>query len=124
MVFHSNSASFFEDADDEHQANQLLQYMQHQSPDVLARVAKTVTSDVKQIVSQNVQGLVGVLPNEAFNIQVTTDKENLAGLLASAMMTGYFLRRMEQRMELEDGVMGPIPSTPKGDRSRSHDAED
>ncbi|MGB3613693.1 MAG: DUF760 domain-containing protein [Elainellaceae cyanobacterium] len=123
MVFHSNSASFFEDADDENQANQLLQYLQHQSPDVLARVAKTVTSDVKQIVSQNVQGLVGVLPNEAFNMQVTTDKENLASLLASAMMTGYFLRRMEQRMELEDGVMGSMSSL-KRDRRRSCDTDD
>ena len=115
MVFHSNSASFFE-GDDEQQANQLLQYMQHQSPDVLARVAKAVTSDVKQIVSQNVQGLVGVLPNEAFNTQVTTDKENLASLLASAMMTGYFLRRMEQRMELEDGAVG------QGDRRAGEEA--
>ncbi|MGF1537907.1 MAG: DUF760 domain-containing protein [Elainellaceae cyanobacterium] len=108
MVFDSNSASFFEESDDENQANQLLQYMQHQPPEVLARVAKTVTADIKQIVSQNVQGLVGVLPNEAFNIQVTTDKENLASLLASAMMTGYFLRRMEQRMELEDGVTDAV----------------
>ncbi len=108
MVFPSNSASFFEESDDENQANQLLQYMQHQPPEVLSRVAKTVTADVKEIVSQNVQGLVGVLPNEAFNIQVTTDKDNLASLLASAMMTGYFLRRMEQRMELEDGVAGSV----------------
>lgn len=119
MVFNPNSASFFED-DEDQQVNQLLQYMQHQSPDVLARVAKAVTPEVKQIVSQNVQGLVGVLPNEAFNTQVTTDKENLASLLASAMMTGYFLRRMEQRMELEDGVVGPTP--PAGDRPSAGEA--
>jgi hypothetical protein len=31
---------------------------------------------------------------------------NLAGLLASAMMTGYFLRQMEQRMELETALIG------------------
>ncbi|ABA22029.1 DUF760 domain-containing protein [Anabaena sp. FACHB-709] len=81
--------------------NQLLKYLQHQSPEVLARVAQSVSPEIKQIISQNVQGLVGMLPAENFNVQITTDKENLAGLLASAMMTGYFLRQMEQRMQLD-----------------------
>ncbi|MBC5796257.1 MAG: DUF760 domain-containing protein [Sphaerospermopsis kisseleviana] len=81
--------------------NQLLKYLQHQSPDVLARVAQSASPEIKQIISQNVQGLVGMLPGESFNVQVTTDRDNLAGLLASAMMTGYFLRQMEQRMQLE-----------------------
>jgi hypothetical protein len=39
-------------------------------------------------------------------VQIVTDRDNLAGLLASAMMTGYFLRKMEQRMELETSVFG------------------
>ncbi|MEH1887970.1 DUF760 domain-containing protein [Nostoc sp. UHCC 0926] len=81
--------------------NQLLKYLQHQSPDVLARIAQSASPEIKQIISQNVQGLVGMLPVENFNVQITTDRENLAGLLASAMMTGYFLRQMEQRMQLE-----------------------
>ncbi|MEM7772397.1 MAG: DUF760 domain-containing protein [Cyanobacteria bacterium P01_E01_bin.6] len=119
MVFPPNSTSFFDDSEDEDQINQLLQYMQHQPPEVLAMVAKSVSPEIKQIISQNVQGLVGVLPSEAFNVQVTTDRENLAGILASAMMTGYFLRRMEQRMELEDSaarIMSPRRSrSPKPD---------
>ncbi len=81
--------------------NQLLKYLQHQSPEVLARVAQSVSPEIKQIISQNVQGLVGMLPAESFNVQITTDRENLAGILASAMMTGYFLRQMEQRMQLD-----------------------
>ncbi|MBG1262639.1 DUF760 domain-containing protein [Nostoc sp. CCCryo 231-06] len=81
--------------------NQLLKYLQHQSPDVLARIAQSASPEIKQIISQNVQGLVGMLPPESFNVQITTDRDNLAGLLASAMMTGYFLRQMEQRMQLE-----------------------
>ncbi len=81
--------------------NQLLKYLQHQSPEVLARVAQAVSPEIKQIISQNVQGLVGMMPPEHFNVQITTDRDNLAGLLASAMMTGYFLRQMEQRMQLE-----------------------
>jgi hypothetical protein len=49
-----------------------------------------------------------MLPSENFDVQVTTNRENLAGLLASAMMTGYFLRKMEQRMELETHVTSPV----------------
>lgn len=82
-------------------ANQLLQYLQQQNPEILAQVAKSASPEIRQIVSQNVQGLVGMLPSENFNVQVTTDQDNLSTLLASAMMTGYFLRQMEQRMELE-----------------------
>ncbi len=106
MVFNPDNFDFFGGDTEEGQANQLLKYLQHQSPEVLARVAKSVSPEIKQIISQNVQGLVGVLPSEAFNVQITTDRENLAGLLASAMMTGYFLSRMEQRMELEATIKG------------------
>ncbi len=106
MVFNPDDFEFFGSDTAEGQINQLLKYLQHQSPEVLARVARSVSPEIKQIISQNVQGLVGVLPAEAFNVQVTTDRENLAGLLASAMMTGYFLRRMEQRMELEASIKG------------------
>ncbi|NET00330.1 MAG: DUF760 domain-containing protein [Sphaerospermopsis sp. SIO1G2] len=110
MVFDPN---FLNDNSEEHtnqvlndhlgeNPNQLLKYLQHQSPEVLTRVAQSVSPEIKQIISQNVQGLVGMLPAEHFHVQVTTDRDNLAGLLASAMMTGYFLRQMEQRMQLED----------------------
>lgn len=112
MVFNSDDTDFFSDhAEADDLGNQLLKYLQTQSPEVLARVAKSVSPEIKQIISQNVQGLVGVLPSEAFGVQITTNRENLAGLLASAMMTGYFLRRMEQRMELEESVLGSSPLT-------------
>ncbi|GAA6621281.1 MULTISPECIES: DUF760 domain-containing protein [Nostocales] len=109
MVFDPN---FLNDYPEEHPSqllneglednpNKLLKYLQHQPPEVLARVAQSVSPEIKQIISQNVQGLVGMLPSENFNVQITTDRDNLAGLLASAMMTGYFLRQMEQRMQLD-----------------------
>ena len=101
MVFNSD---FLNSPPEDDASNQLLNYLQHQSPDVLSQVAKSASPEIQQIISQNVQGLVGMLPSESFNVQITTDRENLAGLLASAMMTGYFLRRMEQRMELEDNM--------------------
>jgi Protein of unknown function (DUF760) len=106
MAFNPDNANFILSDGDEDQSNLLIKYLQNQPPEVLARVAKTVSPEIKQIISQNVQGLVGVLPSEAFNVQIVTDRENLAGLLASAMMTGYFLRKMEQRMELESSVFG------------------
>jgi len=106
MIFNPDNPDFFGGTSESNHVNQLLKYLQHQSPEVLERVARSVSPEIKQIISQNVQGLVGVLPSEDFGVQITTDRDNLAGLLASAMMTGYFLRRMEQRMELETSLTG------------------
>jgi len=82
--------------------NGLIQYLQDQSPDVLQRVAKSASNDIQDIIRHNVQGLLGMLPGEHFEVKVTANRDNLANLLASAMMTGYFLRQMEQRKELEE----------------------
>jgi hypothetical protein len=43
-----------------------------------------------------------MLPSEDFHVQITTDRDDLANLLASAMMTGYFLGQMEQRKNLDN----------------------
>jgi 23S rRNA G2069 N7-methylase RlmK/C1962 C5-methylase RlmI len=42
-----------------------------------------------------------MLPSDQFDVKITSSKDNIANLLSSAMMTGYFLRQMEQRKELE-----------------------
>ncbi len=81
--------------------NNLMQYLQQQNPEVLARIAQNASPDIKEIIQHNVQGLVGMLPEDDFEVQITTDRENLANLLASAMMTGYFLHQMEHRMNLD-----------------------
>ena len=85
--------------------NALIQYLQEQSPDVLQRVARSASNEIQDIIRHNVQGLLGMLPGEHFEVKVQTNRENLASLLASAMMTGYFLRQMEQRMELETSLL-------------------
>jgi hypothetical protein len=82
-------------------SNSLIQYLQDQSPDVLQRVARSASGDIQDIIRHNVQGLLGMLPGEQFEVKIQSSRDNLAGLLASALMTGYFLRQMEQRMELE-----------------------
>ena len=99
MIFNFD---FLNSESQEQNYNTLMQYLRQQNPDVLAQVAASASPDVKQIISQNVQGLVGMLPSGDFNVKITTDRENLAHLLASAMMTGYFLCQMEKRMDLEE----------------------
>lgn len=93
--------NLFDLESDEAGINLLLQYLKKQHPEVLEHVAQSASQEVRQIIYQNVQGLVGMLPSEEFNMRIITDRDNMANLLASAMMTGYFLRRMEQRMELD-----------------------
>ena len=97
---------FLTTASDAISGNSLLQYLQHPSPAGLPRVARSASGDIQDIIRHNVQGLLGMLPGEQFEVKIQTSRDNLAGLLASAMMTGYFLRQMEQRMELETTLFG------------------
>ncbi len=111
MIFNSDSANFLNSDAEVQEVNPLLQYLQHQPPEVLAQVAKAVSPEVKQIITHNVQGLLGMLPPDGFNVKITTDRENMAGLMVSAMMTGYFLRQMEQRMDMEALLGNSLPSS-------------
>lgn len=90
---------------DPNEGNDLIQYLQKQSPEVLQRIAKSATEDIQEIIRHNVQGLLGMLPSDQFDVKVTCSKDNIANLLSSAMMTGYFLRQMEQRKELEQTLI-------------------
>ena len=58
---------------------------------------------------------MGVLPGEHFEVKVTANRDNLANMLASAMMTGYFLRQMEQRKELEETLFADEQMSVKDD---------
>ena len=93
------------DNHDRGEGNDLIQYLQEQSPDVLQRVAKSASPDIQDIIRHNVQGLLGMLPGEQFEVKITSSRDHFANLLASAMMTGYFLRQMEQRKELEESLL-------------------
>ena len=104
MIFNFD---FLNSESQEQNYNTLMQYLRQQHPEVLAQIAQSASPEVKQIISQNVQGLVGMLPAGDFNVKVTTDRENLAHLLASAMMTGYFLCQMEKRRDLEESLEDP-----------------
>ncbi len=82
--------------------------MKNQSPETLEQVAKHVSPEIRQIINHNIQGLVGMLPSPQFQVSVTTNHENLANLLGSAMMTGYFLSQMETRMKLDSAFTSSL----------------
>jgi len=105
------------DNNEGHDGNTLIQYLQEQPADVLQRVAKSASPEIQEIIRHNVQGLLGMLPGEQFEVKITSTKDNLASLLASAMMTGYFLRQMEQRKELEESLLSDEEMSVKPEES-------
>lgn len=74
------------------------------SPETVAQLSKPSSPDVFQVMERNIVGLLGNLPSEHFGISVTTSRENLGRLLASAMISGYFLHNAEQRMAFEKSL--------------------
>jgi hypothetical protein len=80
----------------------LWQYVQNLSPEAIAQLSKPGSNDVMQVMERNIIGLLGGLPSDGFDISITTSREDLGRLLASAMMSGYFIRNVEQRMAFEN----------------------
>lgn len=81
--------------------NLLWDYVQSMSPETIAQLSKPMSSEVFQVMERNIVGLLGNLPPEHFGVTINTSRENLGRLLASAMISGYFLRNAEQRMVFE-----------------------
>lgn len=84
--------------------NHLWQYVQSLTPEMIAHLSKPQSPEVFQVMEQNIMGLLGNLPPEHFGISISTSREHLGRLLASAMMSGYFLRNAEQRMAFEQSL--------------------
>lgn len=80
--------------------NLLWQYVKSLHPEVINELSKPSTEAAK-VMEANLTGMLGTLPPEHFGVMITTSKENLGRLLASAMMSGYFLRNAEQRLGFE-----------------------
>ncbi|HEY9849310.1 MAG TPA: DUF760 domain-containing protein [Leptolyngbyaceae cyanobacterium] len=87
-------------------SNWLWQYVQSLSPETIAHLSKPSSPEVFQVMERNIMGLLGNLPPEHFGVTVTTSREHLGRLLASAMISGYFLRNAEQRMAFEKSLHG------------------
>ena len=91
--------------------NNLLRYVQGMDPEMITQLSRPASSEVMQVMEHNVVGLLGGLPSANFDVSVTTNRENLGRLLASAMMSGYFLRGAEQRLAIEEQFSASIGST-------------
>ena len=86
------------------QDNELLNYVQSLEPTLIQKLSQP-SPDVAKMMEGNIVGMLGGLPGEAFPTTITTSKEPLGQLLASAMMNGYFLRNAEQRLHIENSLM-------------------
>ena len=84
--------------------NQLWQYVQSLNSDTIAQLSQPESKEVFQVMDQNIVGLLGSLPSEHFEISINTNREHLGRLLASAMMSGYFIRNAEQRMAFDKSL--------------------
>ncbi len=101
----SNRVSEFFNGESE-TGNLLWQYVKSLSPETVSQLSKPTSTEVFQVMERNIVGLLGNLPSEHFGVSVTTSRENLGRLLASAMISGYFLRNAEQRMNFEVALQG------------------
>jgi predicted esterase YcpF (UPF0227 family) len=84
--------------------NALWQYLQSQSPETFQNLAQSSSPEVLEILGHNIRSLIGSLPPEQFGVQIVTNRESLARMISGAMMGGYFLRVMEQRLQLEQAM--------------------
>ena len=99
MNFKSNRNAQF--LNKSQQDNNFLQYIQSLNPDMIAQLSQPESSEVLEVMEGNIVGMLGNLPSENFNSMISTNRESLGKLLISAMMSGYFLRNAEQRMDFE-----------------------
>ena len=86
------------------EGNKLWQYVQSLNPETISHLSKPESLEVFQVMERNIIGLLGNLPSEQFEVSINTNREHLGRLLASAMMSGYFIRNAEQRMAFEKSL--------------------
>lgn len=108
----NRSQDFFENNNESNEG--LWQYVQSLSPETIANLSKPQSNEVFQVMERNIIGLLGNLPSEHFGVTVNTSREHLGRLLASAMMSGYFLRNAEQRMKFEQSLQAVDSSKNEG----------
>ena len=100
MSNQSNRVSEFFNSESEPN-NLLWQYVKSLSPEIVTHLSKPTSAEVFEVMERNIMDLLGNLPRENFGVTVNTSRENFGRLLANAMVSGYFLRNAEQRMNLE-----------------------
>lgn len=102
-------------SDTSESGDSLWQYVQSLSPETITQLSRPESAEVFQVMEHNIIGLLGNLPSEHFGVTVSTSREHLGRLLASAMMSGYFLRNAEQRMHFERALQGTSQGFEEGE---------
>ncbi|WNZ26002.1 DUF760 domain-containing protein [Leptolyngbya sp. NK1-12] len=89
--------------------NSLLDYIQTLPPETVSQLS-TPDPEARQMMEYQLAGLLETLPPQHFGITITMNRQHLGHLLASAMMSGYFLRNAQQRLLLEQALpAGEVP---------------
>ncbi|ERT07356.1 hypothetical protein M595_2672 [Lyngbya aestuarii BL J] len=83
--------------------NVLSEYIQSLDAESITQLSKP-NSEVRQLMESHLNGILGNLPPQHFDVSITTSRENLGQLLAAAMLNGYFLHSASQRMNLEHSL--------------------
>jgi hypothetical protein len=86
--------------------NHLWQYVNTLDAPTVARLSKPNSPEVQQVMERHIISLLGALPAENFEVMITTDRENLGRMMAAAMLHGYFLKTVEQRLAFETSLLG------------------
>jgi hypothetical protein len=81
-------------------ADPLESYIKSLPEEVIARLSQP-DDELTRLMNQYLIEILGQLPHSRFDVMVTTDRNTLAHLLASAMAYGYFLKGAQQRMNFE-----------------------
>ncbi len=80
--------------------NLLWEYLQSLDIETVAKLSQP-SKEAIEIMGHNLAEILGNLPDEHFTITISTSKKHLNTLLAKAMVIGYFLRQVEERIGLE-----------------------
>ncbi|MBK1988815.1 DUF760 domain-containing protein [Sphaerospermopsis aphanizomenoides BCCUSP55] len=81
--------------------DRLWQYVKSLKPETVAQLSQPHSPEVLQLIEKSIVAMLGNLPGDRYNIMITTSRDELGKLLGSAMIDGYFLRNVEQRLEME-----------------------
>jgi Protein of unknown function (DUF760) len=100
----NRNQSFFPNSNESNDG--LWQYLQTLSPETISQLSRPHSHEVFQVMERNIISMLGTLPSEHFGVSISTNREHLGKLLASAMIGGYFLRNVEQRMNFEKAIQG------------------
>mmetsp|Transcript_68709 Transcript_68709/g.129662 ORF Transcript_68709/g.129662 Transcript_68709/m.129662 type:complete len:410 (+) Transcript_68709:60-1289(+) len=79
--------------------------------ELVAEFAKTAPLEVQHTVKATIASLMGSLPDDVFNSQITTTGRNLASLMFNMQMTGYMFRSAEYRMSLQESLLATSDTT-------------